>query len=120
MGMDMSKVLITEQETRSIRYALTAKAMKINSIKHAHGRGKLELLAYMEGKRITRSQAILGKCFECCNGYVDGRVDCNIPDCPLYPWMPFNSHPNTPKIARKPRQNTGQFQPRAKIQPALP
>lgn len=60
------------------------------------------LLAHMEGKRLTFKQAINAKCFECMNGFVDGRNDCGIADCPLYPWMPFN--PQKPrKLARKPR-----------------
>jgi len=29
------------------------------------------------------------KCYRCCNDFYDGRVDCNIPDCPIYYWMPY-------------------------------
>jgi len=34
-------------------------------------------------------QAMEAKCFECCNGYIDGRIDCKVTSCPLYPWMPY-------------------------------
>ena len=58
--------------------------------------GKRELLKYLEGERLTRKETMLAKCYECCNGYVDGKVDCRVESCPLYPYMPFN-----PKIQKK-------------------
>ncbi|MBW2543950.1 MAG: hypothetical protein JRD43_00480 [Deltaproteobacteria bacterium] len=60
------------------RYGLTA-------------RGKAELLKYLEGGRLTRKEAMLAKCFECCNGYADGKADCGIESCPIYPYMPFST-----------------------------
>ncbi len=66
--------------------------MRIESIKRSPlASGKSELLAHMQGETTSRAEAMKAKCFECCNGYIDGKVDCGIPDCPLYPWMPFNS-----------------------------
>lgn len=75
--------------------------MKIEAIKKSMPlSARKHLLAHMEGRRITVRQAVAAKCFECMNGFIDGRQDCAIPDCPLYPWMPFN--PNKPaKTARK-------------------
>lgn len=29
------------------------------------------------------------KCFDCCNNFHDGRMDCEIPGCPIYYWMPY-------------------------------
>lgn len=64
--------------------------MKIQSINDSpKASGKRELLRHMNGDPITRSQAMAAKCFECCNGFKDGRLDCRIHDCPLYPWMPY-------------------------------
>jgi len=34
-------------------------------------------------------QMILAKCYECMAYYGDGKIDCKIPLCPLYPLMPF-------------------------------
>ncbi len=66
--------------------------MRIETIARSPlAQGKDELLAHMHGKTTSRSEAMKAKCFECCNGYIDGKVDCGIKDCPLYPWMPFNS-----------------------------
>lgn len=66
--------------------------MKIESINRSPlASGKSELLAHMEGKVTSRAEAMKAKCFECMNGYIDGRVDCGLGDCPLYPWMPYNS-----------------------------
>ena len=37
--------------------------------------------------------AILAKCYECLYDYADGRYSCEMPDCPLYNWMPYkNKH----------------------------
>jgi len=51
--------------------------------------GKNALLKYLRGETIHRSAAVKAKCFECCGYYADGRVDCENPDCPLYPFMPY-------------------------------
>ena len=64
------------------KYGLTAK-------------GKRELLKYLEGEKLTRKEAMLAKCYECLNGYADGKVDCAIESCPLYPYMPFSACKNT-------------------------
>ncbi len=45
----------------------------------------------MMGGKLTRAQAMNAKCFECMNGFVDGKADCRIPDCPLYSWRPFKT-----------------------------
>lgn len=53
--------------------------------------GRKHMLRFIKGESITRSQAMKAKCFECCNGFIDGRVDCGIRDCPIYPWMPYRT-----------------------------
>ena len=52
-------------------------------------KGKSELIKRLNGGHLSTKQAILAKCFECCNGYIDGKVDCGIEDCALYEYMPF-------------------------------
>ena len=64
--------------------------------------GRKHLIAHMEGKRLSFKQAILAKCYECMNGFIDGKQDCRIFDCPLYPFMPFSSR----KPAKKPTDPT--------------
>jgi hypothetical protein len=53
------------------------------------GVGSAALRRYRTGKRLTRAQAILAKCADCCGDYSDGRIDCGIGQCPLYPWHPY-------------------------------
>jgi len=53
-------------------------------------RGKTLYLKYLDGERLSPSQAILSGCFCCMNGFQDGRNSCEIPECPLFPWMPYN------------------------------
>ena len=40
--------------------------------------------------KLTPKRAIQAKCAECMSNYEDGRQDCMMKDCPLYPWMPYN------------------------------
>ncbi|MFA5377548.1 MAG: hypothetical protein WC455_17485 [Dehalococcoidia bacterium] len=53
--------------------------------------GKRELLKHLEGETITLRQAVKAKCYDCMGFYTDGKVDCAIASCPLYPWMPFKA-----------------------------
>lgn len=46
--------------------------------------------------RIPMSKMIRAKCFGCNGDYIQpglekGRVDCGVPDCPLYFWTPYRS-----------------------------
>jgi len=52
--------------------------------------GKTQLLKYLTGKRLTQAQAIKAKCCDCMGGFSDGRIDCAMPDCSLYPFMIYN------------------------------
>ena len=67
------------------------------------GRGTTYFEAYRQGKSLTPRQAILAKCSECTCHYVDGREDCGIPDCTLYPYMPYGNAPRK-KIRRVSRR----------------
>ena len=51
--------------------------------------GRTELLNYLSGKKLTKAQAIKAYCYDCMGFYADGRQDCEMPTCPLYPFMPF-------------------------------
>ena len=52
-------------------------------------RGKGELLKHLDGNRLTQRQAILAKCYDCMGYYADGKVSCEIPECPLFPFMRY-------------------------------
>lgn len=52
-------------------------------------KGKTKMLQWLNTGRISRADAILAKCFECMGCYIDGRIDCEMIDCPLYPYMPY-------------------------------
>jgi len=55
----------------------------------AYPRGGKELKKYLSGERLTRHQALLANCFECCGGYIDGKYDCGIQSCACHPFMPY-------------------------------
>ena len=58
-------------------------------------KGALEMEKYLEGKKLTPLESIRAKCYDCLGYMVDGGMDCEIPDCSLYPFMPYG------KIKRK-------------------
>jgi hypothetical protein len=69
----------------------------ISEIKR-HGKtakGKKELIKHLEGGRLTPKQAIQAKCFDCLCYMVDGRQDCKMSKCSLYPFFVYNK--NRPK-----------------------
>lgn len=62
-------------------------------IKKIKAQGRKELERHLMGEKLTRKEAILAKCYECMNSYQDGKKDCEIKDCPLYPMMPYRKGP---------------------------
>ncbi len=54
-----------------------------------NARGVKELNKHLSGVKLSLKQAILAKCADCMGFYVDGKIDCDIPDCPLYPHMRY-------------------------------
>jgi len=51
-------------------------------------KGKNDLINYLTGKTITRSQAIRAHCYDC-NGMGE-LTDCDNTECSLYPFSPYN------------------------------
>ena len=66
-------------------------------------RGGRELRKHLTGDKLTQRQMILAKCYDCMGGYGDGKIDCEIPECPLYLLMPYKNtpfaSPNIEKVA---------------------
>ena len=54
-------------------------------------KGNKELKKHLLGDRLTRRQAMLAKCADCMGYYIDGRLDCQMPECALYPFMPYGT-----------------------------
>jgi hypothetical protein len=55
--------------------------------------GCKEFKKHVRGDRLTVKQMALAKCYDCSGYYQDGKIDCQIPDCPLYPLSPYGNHP---------------------------
>ena len=55
-------------------------------------RGTKELRKHLQGERLTTRQMVLAKCCDCLGYYIDGKMDCQIPACPLYPLMPYQKN----------------------------
>ncbi len=54
-------------------------------------KGKTELLRHLEGKKLTHKQAIYAKCYDCMGYFIDGRMDCRLCGCSLYPFMVYRN-----------------------------
>jgi hypothetical protein len=61
-------------------------------------KGKRELMKHMRGDLLSYKEAVMGKCYDCNVGWVDGAEDCKVPDCPLYGFMAYRDEkPDRPK-----------------------
>ena len=73
-----------------------------------HGKtaqGKNEYLEYLEStKKLSPARAIKAHCYQCMNLYLDGKNDCEITDCPLYPFMPYGEDKVKVKRERSEKQ----------------
>lgn len=54
-----------------------------------NAQGTKELRLHNMGEKLTLKQMIKAKCAECMNNYADGKIDCGISECPLYPMMRY-------------------------------
>jgi len=62
-----------------------------------HSKGVKLLRAYHAGRGLTRGQGMLAKCADCMGEYQDGRADCGVERCPLYPWRPYQDANGEPE-----------------------
>jgi len=63
--------------------------------------GRKEYIKHLQENPITLKEGVLAKCYDCMGYYVDGKVDCEMPDCPLYDWMPYRTSPSIKVKKRK-------------------
>lgn len=56
-------------------------------------RGRVWLIRYLDGERLTRQQSIDAHCYDCCGYAMDGRPVCDLETCPLWPYSPFRPGP---------------------------
>jgi hypothetical protein len=70
---------------------MSLREQKISEIQKygQRGRGRSELIGYLEGKPMTNLKRIRAKCYDCMSYYSDGKEDCKNSDCPLYSVMPY-------------------------------
>ena len=52
-------------------------------------KGRIDLIKFVSGGRLTPLRAIQAKCYDCMGYYVDGKRDCEQYDCPLHCFMPY-------------------------------
>ena len=54
-------------------------------------KGKVEYDKFLEGKPLSRKEAIIAQCYLCC-GEDEGGFDCKpLNGCPLYEYMPYRT-----------------------------
>jgi len=57
--------------------------------KGAKATGRQNLIKHLSGQRLTQRSAIAAHCYECMGYYSSGKESCLVPECPLYPFMPY-------------------------------
>ena len=65
---------------------------QIQTETHIYGikaKGRKDLLRHLNWERLTPIQAIIVNCYDCLGGYTDGKYSCDIPECSLFPFMPY-------------------------------
>lgn len=67
-------------------------------------KGQRERIRYLEGKPLTRAEAMLAQCYECTGGYSDGARDCEIKTCSMYAYMPYGRQKDKVKPVRSQKQ----------------
>ena len=59
-------------------------------MKQSH-QGQRPYKDHIDGKTITRKEAMLAKRYECMGFYQDGKQDCKGKSCPLYQFYPYKN-----------------------------
>ena len=67
-------------------------------------KGRTERIKFLEGKSLTRAEAMLANCYECTGGYADGARDCKIENCSMYHYMPYAKRKDKVKPVRSEKQ----------------
>jgi len=60
---------------------------QLDTVPNSTGRELLK--KYLTGTVLTNAQSVKAKCCECSGFYIDGKKDCEVYTCPLYPYMPY-------------------------------
>ena len=92
---------------------------KLDSIRNLgiKAQGRTELISYLKGGKLTMRQSVKAYCYSCMGYYADVRSDCQMLECPLYPFNPAGSVKQKTRAmtdeqkalqGRRLRQNRGQ------------
>jgi hypothetical protein len=73
--------------------------------------GQALYIKSLEQKRLSASQAIRAKCYDCMAYFEDGKGDCGDPLCPLYDWMPYGQVKMHPAHANRTMPEKNSYAP---------
>ena len=83
------------------------------------GIGSADLKRHLAGEDLTPLQAIKAKCADCTGNYTDGRVSCDLKECPLFPYHAYNPYRKKTRIGRPGRGGPGRFARKPLVEPIL-
>jgi hypothetical protein len=83
------------------------------------GAGSTDLTRHLAGKDLTALQAIRAKCADCTGNYADGRVSCELPECPLFPFHPYNESKRRSRKGKPRVRELGGFVGGGSVEPIL-
>jgi hypothetical protein len=67
-------------------------------------KGKAEMIRHLYGEKLSYRQAVIAKCYDCTGWAADGKEDCCMPECALYPFMPYGKKPEKKKMSEENRK----------------
>jgi hypothetical protein len=83
------------------------------------GAGSTDLKRHLAGKDLTPLQAIKAKCADCTANYTDGRVSCELKECPLFPYHPYNPSRRRSRTGKPRVRELGRISEGASVEPLL-
>jgi hypothetical protein len=51
--------------------------------------GGTEYKKFLDGKKLTRKEAMLAHCYQCMGGFEGGKQDCLGRSCPMHQYYPY-------------------------------
>ena len=83
------------------------------------GAGSADLKRHLAGEDLTPFEAIRAKCADCSGNYADGGECCELKECPLFPYHPYNLSRRRSRTGKPRVRELGSISEGASVEPLL-
>jgi hypothetical protein len=70
-------------------YDIQMDALRGNLCRAMNSKGRNMLQMHVGGLRLALPEMLVAKCADCMAMFADGKIDCQVFSCPIYPRMPY-------------------------------